>query len=173
MPLPAATIAYLKKLILGVEPDILPVSTVNPGTPTLVNGTDIALYDVISFGAKGDGISDDTPAFSAALQTAGKNGAAVYVPYGKYRLTSSLTIPANVSLTGQVCSDGTTPILMLYPKTVSEGNNTPFFRMCAFGTVEGFTIWYPEQTLSGGTVKAYPYTFSMVGGKALRVKTSI
>ena len=163
-------IAYLKKLILGVEPDILPVSTVNPGTPTLVNGSDIALYDVISFGAKGDGISDDTPAFSAALQTAGKNGAAVYVPYGKYRLTSSLTIPANVSLTGQVCSDGTTPILMLYPKTVSEGNNTPFFRMCAFGTVEGFTIWYPEQTLSGGTVKAYPYTFSMVGWQSVTLQ---
>jgi hypothetical protein len=44
-----------------------------------------------TFGAKGDGIVDDTAAIQAAL-TAATTGSTVYVPAGTYKLTSSLTM---------------------------------------------------------------------------------
>lgn len=53
------------------------------------------MQDVVSvkdFGAKGDGVSDDTSAIQAAINT----GKAVFAPEGTYRITSTLTFPANV-----------------------------------------------------------------------------
>lgn len=51
---------------------------------------------VQDFGAVGDGIADDTAAFQNALAA----HAAVYVPTGTYRVTSTLVLGASQSLTG-------------------------------------------------------------------------
>ncbi|MCB9960258.1 MAG: hypothetical protein H6843_16805 [Rhodospirillaceae bacterium] len=58
------------------------------------------LQDAVSvkdFGAVGDGATDDTPAFLAALAGA----AAVEVPAGRYRLTGTLTLSEGQSLWGR------------------------------------------------------------------------
>ncbi|MCA8933865.1 MAG: hypothetical protein KDA49_15425, partial [Rhodospirillaceae bacterium] len=58
------------------------------------------LQDAVSvkdFGAVGDGTTDDTPAFLAALAGA----AAVEVPTGRYRLTATLTLTEGQSLWGR------------------------------------------------------------------------
>ncbi len=55
--------------------------------------TQVDDLSVSAFGAKGDGITDDTAAFYSALaaaQSQGRNG--VYVPPGKYVLTTALTL---------------------------------------------------------------------------------
>lgn len=53
-------------------------------------------YDVRWFGAKGDGVADDTAAIQAAIDAAISFGlgASVFVPRGTYRLTSTPTIAA-------------------------------------------------------------------------------
>ncbi len=51
---------------------------------------------VKDFGAKGDGIADETAAIQAACASAN----IVRIPAGNYRITSTLIIPANVTLQG-------------------------------------------------------------------------
>ncbi|MFC4275573.1 glycosyl hydrolase family 28-related protein [Achromobacter aloeverae] len=58
--------------------------------------------DVRDYGAKGDGVTDDTHAFNMAIAAAsGKGGAIVYVPSGSYSITSTITLPNGVSLYGE------------------------------------------------------------------------
>lgn len=48
------------------------------------------LINVADFGAKGDGIANDTAAIQSALNLSKINGMAVYMPAGIYKITSSL-----------------------------------------------------------------------------------
>lgn len=54
------------------------------------------MANVKAFGAVGNGVADDTAAFTAALAAS----TAVYVPPGTYKITSTLAVPANTSLIG-------------------------------------------------------------------------
>jgi hypothetical protein len=47
-------------------------------------------FDVRSFGATGDGVSDDTAAVQNAINTAALTGQSLYIPRGIYRCTSDL-----------------------------------------------------------------------------------
>ena len=51
------------------------------------------------FGAKGDGVTNDTKAFADALAFASQNGVAVEVPAGTY-IISNITMPSNVTMRG-------------------------------------------------------------------------
>lgn len=55
---------------------------------TKINNQRIA--NVRDFGAKGDGVTDDTQAFKQALQTDFRY---IYIPSGRYRITESLKMP--------------------------------------------------------------------------------
>lgn len=55
---------------------------------------------VKDFGALGDGITDDTAAIRRAIAVAGEHGAALCVPPGNYKITGTLSIPANFRLLG-------------------------------------------------------------------------
>src|SRR4051812_19571906 len=55
---------------------------------------------VREFGAKGDAATDDTAAFQAALDDAGKIGGRVFVPPGRYMLRGRLNVPDSVTLFG-------------------------------------------------------------------------
>ena len=57
-------------------------------------------YNVKSFGAVGDGQNDDTASLQTAINTAAVVGGTVYIPPGHYRTSSTLTIPAGVSIVG-------------------------------------------------------------------------
>lgn len=76
--------------------------------PVLADGTSTArplsdrfaeLVSVTDFGAKGDGVTDDTAAFNAALAAA----KAVFVPMPSnyYRTTNAITVPAGKTLFGE------------------------------------------------------------------------
>jgi hypothetical protein len=68
------------------------------------------LRDIINvkdpaYGAKGDGVTDDTAAIVAAIAAAaaavsGATGAAVYFPTGTYMISSTITLPNRVALHG-------------------------------------------------------------------------
>jgi T5SS/PEP-CTERM-associated repeat protein len=59
------------------------------------------LFVATSYGATGNGTSDDTAAIQSALAAAGTNGGGiVYLPGGKYHLTNTLDVPGGVVLHG-------------------------------------------------------------------------
>jgi len=59
-------------------------------TYSMING---AAVNVLDFGAIGNGVTDDTSAIQAAINFAvTNNGKCVYLPLGKYKITSSLLI---------------------------------------------------------------------------------
>ena len=60
---------------------------------------------VRALGAAGDGRTDDTAAFEAALHTAEETGGEVLVPWGHYRITRTLTVKSRM-LTGIIISKG-------------------------------------------------------------------
>lgn len=87
--------------------------------PTKLTGTKFTLSDdfavtrstisvvspvnVKTFGARGDGVTDDTAAIQAAIEAAGAaGGGRVVLPRGTYKITAKLTVSAsNVSLIGE------------------------------------------------------------------------
>src|SRR5579862_997249 len=58
------------------------------------------VFNVKSFGARGDGTGDDAPAISAALAAAAPVHGTVYFPPGTYALANPLTPAASVTLLG-------------------------------------------------------------------------
>ena len=60
------------------------------------------LYDVLLYGAKGDGVADDTVAINTAIAAAvaDQAGGTVFLPAGTYKTTSVLVLPAGVTLLG-------------------------------------------------------------------------
>ena len=90
------------------------LSTVAAGTTVLVASTDDGeqvvvgpvggghgMYNVRSFGATGDGATDDSDAFHAALAACSDDGGGVViVPAGRYRITERLTVTDGVTVAG-------------------------------------------------------------------------
>lgn len=65
-----------------------------------IAGVDVSrLVNVRAKGAKGNGTTDDTSAFKAALSTAARKGTGIYVPAGVYRV-SRLALPNGVVVAG-------------------------------------------------------------------------
>jgi hypothetical protein len=58
---------------------------------------DGAVANVLDFGAVGDGVANDTAAIQAALDAV---DGCVFIPEGRYKITSALTVPARVSIAG-------------------------------------------------------------------------
>jgi len=66
------------------------------------------LFNVLTYGARGDGVTDDTAAIQAALDAAAPAGGVVWLTPGPnaYRCNGSLTIPINVTLKGATAECG-------------------------------------------------------------------
>lgn len=121
-----------------------------------------ALFVVSDYGAVGDKITDDTPAFQAALDAAGTaGGGTVYVPAGWYNITSHLSVPSGVDLRGiwdiphHTVSQGT---VLLASEGGGNASGTPFIVLQHASGVRGLTIWYPNQNYA-----AYPWTVQVQG----------
>ncbi len=77
--------------------------TTVPGMTTPINSG--LQYNVMEYGAVGDGITDDTAAIQACINSvpayiAGFGGASVYFPPAKYLISSSLMLGSGVTLVG-------------------------------------------------------------------------
>ena len=58
-------------------------------------------YSVTAFGAQGDGVTNDTLSTQTAVTAAATMMSSAYLPHGNYKVTSTITIPANGHLIGQ------------------------------------------------------------------------
>ena len=66
-----------------------------PASPS--TGASSSLINVRNYGAKGDGVTDDTAALQAALNT----GRAIFLPKGHYLVTDMLTVPYGSGIFGE------------------------------------------------------------------------
>ncbi len=114
------------------------------------------VFNVLAFGAKGDGVADDTAAIQSALDAAGACGGIVWLSptHGSYRCERTLTVPPHVTLKGgfggmrrghKLWDDSDSPcgsVLYAY----SPDN---FIMMSHNATLDGVEIFYPEQVMAG------------------------
>ncbi len=135
-------------------------------------------WDVLQFGAKGDGKTDDTAAFQKALDAAhAADGGRVQVPAGHFLIAGSLNVPQGVVLQGIFCgptshanfkdgvaippptADGT---MLLATGGRGNEDGAPLITQNANSTVAGLTVLYPDQTGEATPVE-YPWTIRLQG----------
>ena len=139
------------------------IKTKYPTQDTVVAG-----FNVLDFGALGDGKTDCTESFQQAMDTMrNAGGGTVFVPEGRYVIKGTLEIPTSVTLRGEWAAPtfqspavkGT--ILMAYAGR-GDTNGTPFISVNQCAGIKDLSIWYPEQT--GQDIVAYPYCLIQTGG---------
>ena len=131
-------------------------------------------FSVMDFGAKGDGVTDDTAAFQRGLdRTGGIGGGALYVPAGKYAIRGRLTVPTGVTLRGiwqNPSANGgkaVGSVLMLYAgRGEEEGRATIALDKCS--GIRELTLWYPEQ--KADSIVPYPFAVKQLGGNNATVE---
>lgn len=151
--------------------------------------TDDFALNVRTFGAKGDGTTDDTAAFQKALDQAGQaGGGIVQVPVGNYMIKTNLKIPACVTLEGvwkapavavkmknprELSADIMSPLnspdkawlagsVLLAVDGAGKPDGTPFISLTTNSTIKGMTIYYPEQRANGEPTP-YPWCIASAG----------
>lgn len=146
-------------------PTLVPTAPASTTPPTTAPHTSDNTVDVRGFGAKGDGTTDDTNAFAAAMASVAGRGGVVSVPAGGYLIRTHLDVPPGVTLEGVWRSPtartqqlGTT-LLAVEGAGVETG--APFISLGANATIKGITIFYPEQ--KPDKIAAYPWCVAAAG----------
>ncbi|MBI5093812.1 MAG: hypothetical protein HZB26_15405 [Candidatus Hydrogenedentes bacterium] len=144
---------------------------------------DPGAFDVTKapYGAKADGVTDDTAAFQKAISDAGATGmgGTVFAPRGTYLIAGNLRFPPNVTLEG-VWEFVPTPYKFWYAEranekvpgtvllaTAGEGktDGPPFISLHVNCCIKGITIFYPNQ-IKANPPKPYPWTIGVTEGGA-------
>ena len=134
-------------------------------------------FNVRSFGAAGDGQTDDTAAFQMALDAAGEaGGGVVYAPVGNYFFAGSLNVPNAVTLAGvwqsvpahnglrnrglpKPTDDGTT---FLVTANAGTEDASAFITLNTNSTLKGVVLYYPQQNIDD-IPRPYPWAIAMRG----------
>lgn len=132
----------------------------------------VAEENVREYGAMGDGFTDDTDAFKAAIAAAGKKGGGtVFVPAGYYCLTEPLILPSSVALVGELemgTANGT--VLCIYHGKGETNPDKAAVVLNHQSSVQSVAFWYPEQTLVNGSFIPYPSTITQRGSEGVTVR---
>ncbi len=124
------------------------------------------VFNVIAFGAKGDGKTDDTSAIQAAMNAAAEKGGVVLIPPGKYLVEHSLKVPVGVHLVGSAKSPQyISPLIgsVILAKNGKDNENAePLFTLGDSCSVSGITVFYHDQ--KPRDIRPYPWTFHLTGG---------
>ncbi|MBR2620924.1 MAG: hypothetical protein IKC97_00955 [Clostridia bacterium] len=132
----------------------------------------IADANVLSFGATGNGLTDDTDAFKEAIAYVNEQGGGtVFVPAGYYCLTDTLTLPTHVALVGELemgTANGT--VLCIYGGKGSTDPSKSAIMMNHQSSVQNMAFWYPEQTIVNGQAIPYPPTMTQCGSEGITVR---
>lgn len=112
---------------------------------------------VKDFGAKGDGVADDTAAIQAAMTDFA--GSTVLVPDGNYKITGTITIPPSTTLKGVGACDVLVPLAGGSNFSITNTSGTSFL-MGRGSTIDGCNFWYPNQVTTSPPT-AYDYTITV------------
>lgn len=134
-------------------------------TTAAATAAEPGIYNVLDFGAKADGVTDDTAAIQAAIDAATVTGGQVRLPAGEYLCKGNLDLKpaaALVGVNGGPMSINQRKGAILLP-TAGRGNEDapPFIYMTHATAVRGVTVYYPEQRVD--EIVPYPWTFQMEG----------
>jgi hypothetical protein len=117
-------------------------------------------------GVKADGVTDDTAAIQQALDRAAKHGGVVRLPAGKYLVRGSVKVPEGVALVGAnaapVYIEPLIGTVILATGGRDREDALALFEMGNAATVQGLTVFYPEQKLND--IHPYAWTFHLQGG---------
>ena len=123
------------------------------------------ICNVKAFGAKADGVTDDTTAIQKAMDEAGKTGGKVVIPPGKYAVKGTFKVPPGVQVEGAanapVYSEPLKGSVILAYAGRGKEDGPALFELPNSTSISGIVVYYPEQKPED--IKPYPWTFRMWG----------
>ena len=124
------------------------------------------------YGAVGDGVTDDTPAFTNAVaRIAALGGGVIFVPAATYAFQDTLNIPDGVTVHGDwqdwtTAAGGAVGTIFKVYAGRGQANGTPFIFLGGSTALKGVTIWYPDQSASN--IVAYPFCIGDYGDNVIQ-----
>ena len=147
---------------------------VSPNQPRVIipvynpNERVVAVATPQQYGAAGDGITDDSGAFQAAMNavynSGGSGGGVVFVPAGNYAFYNNITIPTGVTLHGdwQDWTKGSGGLVGTTFKVyygAGQTNTIPFITLSGSTALRDVNIWYPNQ--NAAAIVGYPFSIGV------------
>lgn len=151
--------ALFISLVLGLTVGPRLAAQEEPASLLAAAGTPGA-FNILKYGAVGDGHTDCTKAIQSAIDAASASGGVVLVPVGRWLCTGTLELKMGVHLLGlnqapQSWEPASGSILL--PTAGRDDESSPaFIEMRSSTSLKGVTIYYPEQKVDD--IRPYPWT---------------
>ncbi|HZR21438.1 MAG TPA: glycosyl hydrolase family 28-related protein [Verrucomicrobiae bacterium] len=131
-----------------------------PSSANLIQTQALGSFNILDFGAVGDGQTDCTTAIQKSIDAASQKGGLVVIPAGRWRCNGHLELKMGVHLSGlnqapQSWEPATGSILL--PTEGRDHEDGPaFIEMRSSTSLKGITVYYPEQRVED--IRPYPWT---------------